>query len=161
MATTDIFLKVDGIDGESLDSKHKGEIEISSWSFSEQNAGTSAHGSGAGAGRVSMGDFHFSKVIDKSSPKLMQACATGKNFPTILMTARKAGGQQQEYLKVTFTDAMISHYSTSGTGNGVLPTEEISLNFGSIKYEYSPQKADGSLDGSISAGWDLKANKAI
>ena len=141
---------------------HSGEIEITSWSFSEQNSGTSSHGTGAGAGRVSMGDFHFSKIIDKSSPKIMGACAKGQSFPTIKMTARKAGGQQQEYLKVTFTDAMISHYSTSGAGEGgVLPQEEFALNFGSIKFEYSPQKADGTLDGAIAAGWDLKKNVAI
>jgi type VI secretion system secreted protein Hcp len=162
MARTDVFLKIDGVDGESLDDKHKNEIEISSWSFQEQNSGTSAQGGGAGAGRVSMGDFHLTKVIDKSSPKIMQACATGKSFPKVLLTARKAGGEQQEYLKVTFTDVMISSFATSGTGeNGVLPIENLALNFGSIKFEYSPQKADGSLDGAIAAGWDLKANKAI
>ena len=33
-AAVDTFLKIDGIDGESTDDKHKGEIEVFAWSWS-------------------------------------------------------------------------------------------------------------------------------
>jgi len=43
----------------------------------------------------------------------------------------------------------------------VLPVDQFSLNFAKVEKEYKPQKADGSLDSPIKAGWDLKANKKV
>ena len=80
MAVVDYFLKIDGIEGESQDDKHKGEIEILSWEWSEHQAGTMAHGAGGGAGKVSMKDFTFTMRICKASPKLMVACAGGDHI---------------------------------------------------------------------------------
>src|SRR4051812_1418407 len=88
----DCFLKIDGVGGESTDKTHPGEIEVSSFSWGESNTGTVAPGGGAGAGKVVMQDFHFTMNSSKATPKLMVACATGKHFPTVLITMRKAGG---------------------------------------------------------------------
>ena len=38
----DYFLKIDGIDGESNDSKHKGSIDVESWSWGETQTGAHA-----------------------------------------------------------------------------------------------------------------------
>ena len=97
MAAVDYFLKITGIDGESKDSKHKGEIEISSWSFGHTQQGTETAGGGGGAGKVSPGDFHFTMNVSKASPKLFLAVATGEHFKTAVIVARKAGKEQQEY----------------------------------------------------------------
>src|SRR5258708_6839256 len=100
MAAVDFFLKVDGVDGESSDSKHKGWIDIESWSFSEAQTGTHSGGGGGGAGKVAMQDFTFTTKVSKASPKLFLSCATGEHHKNALLTCRKAGKDQQEYLKI-------------------------------------------------------------
>jgi type VI secretion system secreted protein Hcp len=77
---TDIFAKIGDIKGESLDSKHKDEIEVLSWSWGVQQSGTMAHGGGGGQGKASFNDFNFAHHVDKSSPVLLKACATGEHI---------------------------------------------------------------------------------
>src|SRR3954470_23110717 len=157
MAAVDYFLKIDGIDGESHQDKHKNEIELDSWSFGETNAGTMSRSSGGGAGKVSMQDFHFVMHVNKASPKLFLACATGEHIRTAKLVCRKAGKQQQEFLKVTFSDLLVSSYQTGGSGSAdVLPVDQISLNFSKIEFEYAEQNSDGSLGASVKKGYDLK-----
>ncbi len=156
----DYFLKIDGIEGESQDSKHKGEIEIESFSFGEVQTGTAAHGGGMGAGKVQMQDFNFVMKVNKASPKLFLACARGDHIKNAVLTCRKAGKDQQEYLKVTFSDILVSSFQTSGTSSGdMLPMDQISLNFTKIEFEYREQKPDGTLGGAIKAHYDLKQVK--
>jgi type VI secretion system secreted protein Hcp len=162
MAAVDYFLKIDGIEGESQDHKHKNEIHLESWSFGEQNSGTMSHGGGGGAGKVSMQDFHFVMTVNKASPKLFLACATGEHIKKAVLTCRKAGKEQQEFYKVSFEQLLVSSFQTSGSGSAsVLPQESISLNFAKIEIEYKEQKADGSLGGPVKAGYDLKSAKAV
>jgi type VI secretion system secreted protein Hcp len=155
----DYFLKLHGIEGESHDFKHKGEIDLLSWSWGETQSGTHGQGGGGGAGKVSMHDFHFEMHICKASPKLALACATGEHLKEAVLTCRKAGKQQQEFLKIVFTNLLISSYHTSSTDDLAVPTEQISLNFAKIKWTYRQQNADGTLGGTISAGYDLKGNR--
>lgn len=159
MAAVDFFLKIDGIQGESQDSKHKGEIDLESWSWGETQHGAHAAGGGGGAGKVAMQDFHFTMKVNKASPKLLLACATGEHYKSALLTARKAGKDQQEYLKIKFSDLLVSSFQTGGSGGEILPVDQISLNFAKIEYEYSPQKADGTLEAAVRAGYDLKQMK--
>ncbi|HET7722333.1 MAG TPA: type VI secretion system tube protein Hcp [Acidimicrobiales bacterium] len=159
MATVDYFLKIDGIDGESTDDKHKNEIEIESFSWGLSNSGSAAHGGGAGAGKASFQDFSFVTPVTKASPKLFLACASGEHIKQAILTARKAGKGQQEFLKVTLTDLLVSSYQTDGAGGETVPTDQVSLNFSKIEVSYREQKADGSLGESSVAGWDIKANK--
>ena len=161
MAAVDYFLKIDGIKGESKDDKHKDEIDLESWSWGETNAGTHAAGGGGGAGKVQMQDFHFTMKINKSTPELFLACATGKHIKEATLTCRKAGTDQQEYLKIKFSDLLVSSFQTGGSTGDVVPTEQISLNFSKIEYEYKPQKPDGTLDAAVKAGYDLKLNKKV
>jgi type VI secretion system secreted protein Hcp len=157
----DYFLRIDGIPGESVDSKHKDEIEVLSWSWGESNpAGPGGGGGGGGgAGKVQMQDLVFTTTISKASPALILACASGKHFKDAVLTARKAGKQQQEFLTLSLSDVLVSSYQTSGAEGEVVPSEAVSLNFSKIQVEYKPQKPDGSLGQSIKAGWDVKQNK--
>jgi type VI secretion system secreted protein Hcp len=155
----DYFLKIDGIDGESHDSKHKDEIDLLSYSFGASQTGSHSTGGGGGAGKVSMQDFHFTMHINKATPKLLLACASGEHIKKAVLTCRKAGKDQQEFLKVTFTDLLVSSYNTGGSAD--IPMEQISLNFAKIEFEYKEQKPDGTLGGAVKAGYDLKLNKAV
>ena len=162
MAAADYFLKLDGIDGESADSKHKGDIDLQSFSWGASNAGSFSAGGGGGSGKVSMQDFHFVMNMNKASPKLMLTCATGEHIKKAVLVCRKAGTEQQEYLKVTFSDVLVSSYQTGASaGGGSGPTDQISLNFAKVEFEYKEQKVDGSLGGAIKAGYDVKANKKV
>jgi|SRR6185503_456854 type VI secretion system secreted protein Hcp len=157
---SDIFIKIGDIKGESGDEKHKDEIEVASWSWGVSQTGTMAHGGGGGAGKASFQDIHFTHHVDKSSPVLAQACATGTHIKEGLMTVRKAGKGQQEFYTVKLTDILISSVQQSGS-DGVLPTESVSLNFAKIEFDYKPQKADGSLGAAVTFKYDLKANKQL
>jgi type VI secretion system secreted protein Hcp len=154
----DYFLKIDGIEGESQDSKHANEIHIDSWSWGETQTGSSAQDGGLGSGKVNMQDFHFTMKVNKASPKLFMACADGSHIKKAVLTCRKAGKTQQEFLFYTFTDLLISSYQTGGNANDVIPTDQISFNFTKVVTEYKPQQADGTLGASIKKGWNLKTN---
>ena len=160
MSAVDYFMKIDDITGESQDAKHKGSIEIESWSWGESQMGTHSDGSGGGAGRVQMQDFHFVMKINQASPKLILACATGEHFKKAVLICRKAGKEQQEFLKIEMDDLLVSSYHTGGSGHtDIIPTDQISLNYGKIHFEYREQKQDGSLGGAIRTGYDLRARK--
>ena len=157
----DYFLKIDGVDAETTDDKHKGEIELSSFSWGETQFGTAGSGGGAGAGKVQKQDFTFTKRIDKSSPVLLIGCATGQHYKSAVLTARKAGGGQQDYLKITMEDLLISSYATGGSQGDPLPMETVTLNFAKLEMSYKEQKADGSLGGEVKQKYDFAANKKI
>lgn len=157
----DMFLKLEGIEAESTDNKHKGEIEILNFSWGATQPGSSGHGGGAGVGKVQIHDFSFSKLMDKASPKLFEYCATGKHLPSIILTCRKAGGEQQEYLKVTMKEVIVSSFTNSGSGGASLPVENVTLNFSTIEMEYKPQDEKGNLGGVVKAGWNANKNVKI
>jgi type VI secretion system secreted protein Hcp len=158
MATVDYFLKIDGIQGESKADKHEDEIDIKSFSWGETQSGTFAVGGGGGAGKVSMQDFHFTMPVNKASPALFLACAQGDHIKNAILTCRKAGKKQQEFLKFTLSNVLISSFQIGGTG-GFVPTDQISLNFAKIEVEYKEQDATGKLTGSITKWFDLKSMK--
>lgn len=161
MANTDYFLKIDGIQGESEDAKHKDEIDLMSWNFGVTNVGTQSYGGGGGAGKGQFSDFSFTQRINKATPKLMEACATGKHIPNAILTVRKAGGEQQEYLKIKFTDLLISSYGTGGAPGEEIPMENLSFNYAKIEFEYKPQNAQGELGAAVKAGYDSKQNVKV
>jgi type VI secretion system secreted protein Hcp len=158
MAQEDYFLKIDGIEGESSDHKHKDEIQVASWSWGQTNAGTADQGGGMGAGKVVHQDFHFVMTTNKASPKLMLACANGDHINSAKLTCRKAGKDQQEFLEIKFTDLFISSYHVGGSQGSSLPMEQISFNYTKIELDYKPQDATGKLGAAIHAGWDRKLN---
>jgi type VI secretion system secreted protein Hcp len=157
----DYFLQISGIEGESTDAKHKAWIDVDSWSWGETQTAAPTPGGGGGAGKVQMQDFHFVARTSKASPALFLACASGQHFKEAKLVGRKAGKGQQEFLTWTFSDVLVSSYQTGGSEAADIPIDQASLNFTKIKVEYRPQKADGTLDAPISAGWDRKANTKL
>ena len=154
MAATDYFLKLDGIDGESKDEKHQKEIDVETFSWGATQRGELGQRK---SGKIAMADFHFTMAASKASPQLMQYCAYGKPISKAVLTIRKAGKEQQEYMKVTLTDVMISSYQTDGqAGANTIPKEQISLNFAKIEIVYQEQLESGQLGGSVISSVDLR-----
>jgi type VI secretion system secreted protein Hcp len=156
----DAFLKIDGIVGESSDSKHKGEIEVVAWSWGEAQTPGSPGGGGGGAGKVQMQDFRYTALTSKASPRLVLACASGEHLKQAVLTCRRPGKTQLDFLKLTFTDVRISSFHL-GRVVGEQPFDEATIAYSRIEVEYRVQNPDGSLGAPVKAGWDLKTNKKV
>ncbi len=160
MAQVDYYLKIEGVDGEAAAKGHEKSIELNSFSWGESNQ---AHGGGGGggAGKVSMQDVHCTMKANAASPKLMLACASGEHIKKAVLTCRKAGKDQQEYMKYTFSDVLVTAYQTGGHSDSVVPVDQFSINFAKIEMEYKPQKPDGTLGAAVKAGWDVKQHAKV
>lgn len=157
----DMFLKLDDLKGESVDSKHKGEVDILAWSWGMTQSGTTHLGTGGGAGKVNVQDLSLTKYVDKSSPTLYLSCCNGKHFKEALLTVRKAGEKPLEYIKITMKEVIITSVSTGGSGGEERLTENITLNFAEFKHEYTPQKPDGSADATVEAAYHIAQNVKV
>jgi type VI secretion system secreted protein Hcp len=157
---TDIFLKLGDIKGESTDERHKDEIELISWTWGVAHA-TPPNSSSHGAGRATFQDFVFVHHLDKASPRLMQACATGQHIPQGVVSERKAGASAQEFLVITFTDVIITSVQPSAASGGDAVVEQVGLQAGKVDLEYKAQRPDGSLDEAIAFKFDIAANKPL
>jgi type VI secretion system secreted protein Hcp len=163
MAAVDYFLKLDGIDGESKDSVNKNHIDLESWSWGETNAGSMGRGgAGGGSGKVSAQDFHFVMQMNKASAKLLAACATGEHIASATLECRKAGKNPQCFLKIKLTEVLVSSYQTGGSAHSdVVPTDQISLNFAKINFDYGAQDEKGSVKSlDQKAQYNFQENKA-
>ena len=141
----DAFLKIDGIDGESNDKFHKGEIEISSFSWGVTQTGSIGSGGGGGAGKASFQDLHFASSISKASPLLAKNCATGEHIKEATLTVRKGGGDKGfEFMKIKLNDVLVSSYQNGGAGD--LPSDQFSLNFVKIDFLYTVQRTGETVE---------------
>lgn len=154
----DYFLKLDGIDGESVDAKHKGEIDIQFFSWGVSNSGNAAGGGGGGAGKSSFSDFSIQARLSKASPKLFFACAAGQHIKSATLTVRRPGKEAQEYYTIKMDDVLVSSAQNGGADGAAEITDSISLNFSKITWTYYPQKADGSLGTKVEHFWSVKTN---
>ena len=154
----DMFLKITDVKGESKDKGHPGEVEIESFSWGATQLGTSSHGTGAGAGKVSMNDFNFVMRINSASPTLFLYCANGKHLKEAKLTCRKAGEKPQDFLLVTMNDVLISSYQTGGSNGGEVPMDQISLNYSKIEIDYLAQDDKGVTKSAGKKWYDLKTN---
>lgn len=158
----DIFIKINGIEGESGDANHKNEIEVLAFNWRVLQESTMHAGSGGGAGKATVEDLEFEHYVDRSSPNLMKYCLTGKHIQEAKLTVRKAGGSPLEYLKFTFNDVIITSVQPHGSNNDELRVRErVRLSFSKLKQEYAVQNAQGGSGGAVTAGYDIKANKEM
>lgn len=153
----DMFLKVENVTGESTDAKHAGEIEVLSWSWGMTQQGTSHVGSGAGAGKVDVQNLTITKYVDKSSPTLIKKCCKGDEWKTATLYIRKAGESPLEYVKLEMFNGIVTSVAVAGSAGDDRFTENVSLNFSSFKYTYTPQKG-GKGEGPIPATWNIAKN---
>jgi type VI secretion system secreted protein Hcp len=160
----DSYLQIDGIPGESLDDKHKDWIEILSFShgITQPTSTTRSSAGGATTARSEHGDYVITKYLDKASPKLAEACSTGKHISKCKIEMCRAGGSQVPYLVVNLEEVVISSVHHAGAGGpNDFPTESVSLNYGKIDWTYTQQKRkDGSGGGNVTGKYDVTAGKA-
>ena len=155
----DMFLKLAGeIEGESQDSKHKGEIDILAWSWGMSQSGSFHSGGGGGGGKASFQDISITKWVDSASAVLMLYCANGDHFEKAQLVVRKAGKQPLEYIIIDMEMVMITSVSTGGSGGEDKLTENVTLNFAKINVSYSEQKPDGSGEAAKIFAWDIAGN---
>ncbi len=152
-AAVDYFLKIEGIEGEVTEPGHMGEIMVESWSWGQTQPGVQSPG-GTGGGKANFQDFHFVMQTSKASPKLMLAAAKGEHIKQAVLTTKKTD-KDQAYLTIKLSDILISSYLIGGSSSAV-PTDQISLNFGKIEFEYKPKKGE-----SVKGGWDVGGNKPL
>jgi len=153
---TDTHIKFEGVDGEATHADHKGEIEILSWTWgvSNVNAGGTS-GGGSGKGKATPNDFNFLHTYDKASPILAKKCAQGVHFPTVVLTARKSGEGQKDFLKITLKEVFITSVQPSGSSQGDI-VESVSMSYASVDFAYKAQDDKGALGGDVKFGWNVK-----
>jgi type VI secretion system secreted protein Hcp len=159
------FLKIDGVDGESTDDAHKGEIDVLAWSWGVAQTGSGSGpggGGGGGAGKAKFEDFHFVAKISKASPKLILAAAAGSHFKWAALAGVRASGKSKgaEYLKYKLTDVLVTNVDHEASDSDV-PIEQFSLGYSKFQITYSTFSKSGKLDPPITAGWDVKTNKKL
>ena len=156
----DMFLKIDGIEGESKDSVHAGEIDVLAWSWGMSQSGSMHQGGGGGEGKVSVQDLSFTHYVDKASGNLMTRCANGGHHGDATLVVRKAGTDPLEYIIITMTKVIVTSVSTGGSGGEDRLTENVTLNFEQVKVEYQEQADDGSGTPGPEFGWNMAQNAA-
>lgn len=156
-----LFIKIDGIMGESMDDRHKGEIDVLAWAWGVSMAGGMNIGGGAGAGKPNFSDLTFTHNVDKATPNLFKTCATGKHVKEVKLIARKAGEKQLEFLLITMGEVLITHVAPAGNVADGSMVESVSLQFARVDMEYKAQLPDGSADAGVHFTYDLRANKSV
>ncbi len=152
---SDIFLELADIEGESQDSKHRNEIDLLAAGFGAK-ATFSRTGGGSGSGKTNFGPLCITKLLDKSTPKLLDALAKGKHIESALVTFRKAGSAPVEFLKYKLEDLIVTSYSV-GSGDS-RPYESCSLEYSKIHLEYVEQDDKGGTQPAVVFEWDLAKN---
>jgi type VI secretion system secreted protein Hcp len=160
-AVGELVLKVDGIPGDSLVGGHINEIDVYSVSFGASQTGIREAGGKASARRSSMSTFAITKKVDKASPKLFLACATGQHIQTAVLTFREVevGTAPHEYLTITLSDVFISSYQVGSGGD--LPTESISISYSKIEYKYVGRQPNGQPTPPVTVTFDVVKNKEL
>ena len=163
MADTYFFLKLEGIEGESQDADHSGEIDVLSFAESISNAGTYDAGTGGNTGKAAYGDLTLMKYMDKSSTTLRQYCGLGTAIDTATISCNKQAGEKKvEYLKITMHNVVLTNVQGSGSGGSSDPImESLSLNFAGIEYDYTQQSNTGDAMGTTHFGRDIQKNQNI
>jgi type VI secretion system secreted protein Hcp len=153
--SNDVFIKIDGIPGESQDAAHPDEIQIANWKWKMSQQSSMMSGSGGGAGKATVDDLVFFHTVDRASPNLMSYCLSGRHIPTAVLTMRKAGGVPFDFLRITMSDVIVT-----GVEMGA-DYEEVRLSFAKVKQEYIVQNAQGGSKGAVTGTFDIKANVPV
>ncbi len=157
----DMFMEMgDKIKGETQDKdfKGKGGIDVLAWSWGMSQSGSAHVGGGAGQGRASFQDLSFTKYLDRASPALMVALAKGSHIDECKLTCRKAGEGQQKYVEIVMKHVIVSSVSTGGSGGEDRLTENVTLNFGEVSFEYFLQDAKGKTASGGKLAWNIAQN---
>lgn len=155
--TMQIFLKLDGVEGESADAHHRGEIELLGWTWGA-SAPTDG-GEGVAKDGLPYARLVLKKHVDLASPVLMQWGAEARHIPSGLLTTRRATGG--EFLVVRMTDVRVISIAAMVVADDNQAMETLTLGFGKIEIEYRPALPNGSLGEFRAFHWDFVANASF
>jgi type VI secretion system secreted protein Hcp len=156
-----ILMKVPSVTGTSMLKGYEGQIELKSFShgITMQVTGDVSN-SERTSGKPRHQDFRITKYMDKSSPTLNQKLCQGADLGAVVVTlGRNDNGTVIPLIVYTFGQAMLSSMSVGG-GGGDKPIETLSLNYGSIQWDYTNQKETGGTGGTASTSWNVADNAA-
>lgn len=155
----DVFLKIEGIDGECTDDAHKDWIELQSFNhgLSQQVSSASATGGRTG-GRADFQDFSVTKTVDKATPDLNLHCCNGKHIPKIEVEVCLATEDKHTFMKYEMEDVIVSSISVGGGSYDDRPTESVTFAYGKIKWEYTPIDNTGKAGAAADRTWILEEN---
>lgn len=156
--SVDMFLKLGDIEGESVDSKRSGWIEVLAWSWGMTQSGTMHTGTGGGSGKVNVQDLTITKYVDKSTPNLMQKCCDGTHYDKATLIVRKAGKDALEYVNLDMFEVIITSINQGASGGQDQVTESVTMNFAKYNLNYKPQDKQGRAAGAVRQGWDIRKN---
>ena len=160
-AAVDMFIKIEGVDGESQSPGHEGEIDVLAWSWGTHHTSRERMNGPARYGRTARnGEMTFTKSMDSTSAPLFSFCSTSQFKDVVILTVERPERPFENYIQIQMHDVHCVAYSV-GSGGEDVPTENVTLNFSKIEFEYKPQKADGSDGGNIEMGWDLTKGKKV
>jgi type VI secretion system secreted protein Hcp len=146
----EMFLKLDGIEGESLDSVHTGEIEITLWGWNTTNTVRWDVNQGGQSTKVELKDIELEKVCDKATVTLYQCCVTGKHIKHGTITCRKNDGEQKvEYMVLHMKDIMVTKVAFAGDGSSQSLKENVNLSFAEFRMDYKLQNDSGNAAGGV------------
>jgi len=156
----DMFLRIEGIKGESKDSKRTDHIQVLSWQWDVSQTGTAGSGTGLTAGKVEHHDIEIRKLVDKASPILYKFCCSGDHIASADLYVRKAAGGTEalEYIVLHFEDLVITGFTLGGQPQADQIEEVVKLNYAKVHITYTPQDNKGQGMPPVLAGWNLQEN---
>lgn len=173
MAGFDVFLKLDGIDGESTTKGHEKEIKVVSYDQSIDSPVPS--GGGGGAGKATFSGVRIRKLLDTASIPIALACASGAHIANARFAFRRPSPPLDFYV-VSLEDVIVTHAGQCATTGiqsplafetlakspaGAALLEEVTLHFAKIRWEYRQIGPKGTALPPIIGGWDVKANRKL
>ena len=154
-----VFLKLDGIAGDSTHKGFEDWIELADFSWGAKNTTAASSGSGAGAGKAQPTNVVFSATTSKASPLLLRGTVTGKHIASGQVAMVKPGdGSVSQFIKIELTDIGLDFYKIDMLATG-LPTDRGSLTFAKVKFSYYPQDPKGTLGDPVTVEWDTRSAK--
>ena len=160
----DLFIKIDGIEGECQKKGHEKEIDVLSFSFGAvQHGSFHTGGAGGGSGKAEISDISIVKNVDKASPKLFSACAAGTHIKEVLIYSQKAGDDKNPlvYYKIKMEDVIVSSVQNQGSSAGDSIVESVVFNTAKLTFDYQPQSKTGGKEGGVvTASYDIRQNVA-
>jgi len=153
-----IYMKIEGIDGESTADGHEDWIELLSVSESIARPDDGATGSSRRRGAAVFEDIVVEKFLDRTSPKLRQALAEGRTYPKVdIDITRICGEHEVVYFTYELVNSQLGSISLEGmSAGGDRPVEDFSLNFEEIKWTYDIIGPDCSSEGTVEAEWSIE-----
>ena len=149
-----IFIKFEGVDGESKDDDHYKWIDVESvqWGVRQPEG---AIGASRRRGDVIVEDITITKELDKSSPKLQEKCLKGQVIPKLEIEVTSTyGGYRATYYRYELKNVIITSYNVESGSGEDRPTDTFTVNYEEIKNTYTEYDEEGSSKGNVE--WEFK-----